>query len=51
MLVVMASQTTLSVGKLFAGAIFPGILLSALYLSCIAVVCYINPGKGPPLRR
>jgi len=51
MLVVMASQATLSVGKLFAGAIFPGILLSALYLSYIAVVCYLNPDKGPPLSR
>lgn len=51
MLVVMASQATLSVGKLFAGAIFPGILLSVLYLSYIAVICYINPDKGPPLSR
>lgn len=51
MLVVMASQGTLSVGKLFAGAVFPGIILSVLYLGYVAVTCYLNPKKGPPLSR
>ena len=51
MLVVMASQATLSVGKLFAGAIFPGIILSVLYLGYVAVTCFLNPDKGPPLSR
>lgn len=51
MLVVMASQATLSVGKLFAGALFPGIILSVLYLGYVAITCYIHPDKGPPLSR
>lgn len=49
MLVIMASQAQLSVGKLFAGAVIPGIILSILYITYIGVVCFINPEKGPPL--
>ena len=51
MLVVMASQATLSVGKLFAGAIFPGFILSALYMGYIAIKCYLKPELGPPISR
>lgn len=51
MLVVMAAQATLSVGKLFAGAIFPGLILSALYLGYIVIRCGIHPELGPPLSK
>ena len=51
MLVVMASEATLSVGKLFAGAVFPGVILSVLYLGYIAVRCFINPSMGPAMSR
>jgi len=51
MLVVMASQATLSVGKLFAGAVFPGLILSILYLGYVAIRCYIKPELGPPISR
>ncbi len=51
MLVVMASQATLSVGKLFAGAVFPGIILSVLYLVYVGVKCYIKPELGPPISK
>jgi tripartite ATP-independent transporter DctM subunit len=51
MLVVMASQATLSVGKLFAGAVFPGIILSALYMGYIAIRCFLKPELGPPISR
>ena len=51
MLVVMASQATLSVGKLFAGALFPGFILSALYMGYIAIKCYLKPELGPPISR
>ena len=51
MLVVMASQATLSVGKLFAGAVFPGFILSALYMGYIAIKCYLKPELGPPISR
>ena len=51
MLVVMASQATLSVGKLFAGAVFPGIILSILYLGYVAIRCYTKPELGPPISK
>jgi len=49
MLIIMGNQSSLSVGKLFAGAIIPGLLLAALYLLYILARCYINPSLGPPL--
>jgi tripartite ATP-independent transporter DctM subunit len=51
MLVVMASQATLSVGKLFAGAVFPGVILSLLYMTYVGILCYIKPELGPPISR
>ncbi len=51
MLVVMASQATLSVGKLFAGAVFPGLILSILYLGYVAIRCYTKPELGPPISK
>lgn len=49
MLVLMASEATLSVGKLFAGAVFPGLILSTLYLGYIIIRCIIDPSLGPAL--
>ncbi|MBW1788543.1 MAG: TRAP transporter large permease subunit [Deltaproteobacteria bacterium] len=49
MLVVMADQAALSVGKLFAGAIIPGLILSVLYISYIMIRCAIRPQDGPSL--
>ena len=43
MLVVMADQAALSVGKLFAGAIIPGLILSAMYILYILIRCWIRP--------
>jgi tripartite ATP-independent transporter DctM subunit len=51
MLVVMASQATLSVGKLFAGAVFPGFILSALYMGYVGIRCFMKPELGPPISR
>ncbi|MBU2643514.1 TRAP transporter large permease subunit [bacterium] len=51
MLVLMASEATLSVGKLFAGAVFPGIILSTLYLGYIIIRCIINPELGPAMSK
>jgi tripartite ATP-independent transporter DctM subunit len=51
MLVVMASQATLSVGKLFAGAVFPGVILSILYMTYVGILCYMKPELGPPISR
>ncbi len=51
MLVVMADQAALSVGKLFAGAIIPGLILSALYILYILIRCWIKPQDGPALSK
>ncbi len=51
MLVIMASQATLSVGKLFAGAVFPGVILAILYMGYIAIRCFLKPSLGPPISR
>jgi tripartite ATP-independent transporter DctM subunit len=51
MLVVMADQSALSVGKLFAGAIVPGLILSGLYISYILVRCWFKPHDGPALSK
>jgi tripartite ATP-independent transporter DctM subunit len=51
MLVVMADQAALSVGKLFAGAVVPGLILSGLYISYILIRCLIKPEDGPALSR
>jgi tripartite ATP-independent transporter DctM subunit len=51
MLVMMASEASLSVGRLFAGAVLPGILLATLYLIYIAVMCFTKPELGPPMSK
>jgi tripartite ATP-independent transporter DctM subunit len=51
MLVVMADQSALSVGKLFAGAIVPGLILSFLYIGYIIVRCLFRPQDGPALSK
>jgi tripartite ATP-independent transporter DctM subunit len=49
MLIIMAEQTGLTVGKLFAGAIIPGIALSSMYIIYILIRCYFNPLDAPAL--
>jgi tripartite ATP-independent transporter DctM subunit len=49
MLVMMADQSGMSVGKLFAGALIPGIILSVLFFIYILIVTKLNPKKGPAL--
>ncbi|MBW1942346.1 MAG: TRAP transporter large permease subunit [Deltaproteobacteria bacterium] len=51
MLVVMADQAALSVGKLFAGALIPGIILSTLYIIYILIRCWFKPQDGPALSK
>ncbi len=47
MLVVMGSQATLSVGKLFAAAVFPGLILSTFYVGYILIACFLRPEWAP----
>ncbi|MCP4668368.1 MAG: TRAP transporter large permease subunit, partial [Deltaproteobacteria bacterium] len=51
MLVVMADQAALSVGKLFAGAIIPGLILSVMYILYILIRCWLRPMDGPALSK
>jgi len=49
MLVMMADQSGVSVGNLFAGGVGPGLVLSVLFFIYIVVITTINPRKGPAL--
>lgn len=51
MLVVMASQTGVSVGRLYAGAMMPGIILATGYFIYILVKCIKDPASGPPMTK
>jgi len=51
MLVVMADQGAVSVGKLFAGAVVPGLILSGLYILYILIHCYFKPQDGPAITK
>ncbi len=49
MLIMMADQAGVSVGKLFAGAFIPGLILTSLFFVYILVRTLINPALGPAL--
>jgi tripartite ATP-independent transporter DctM subunit len=49
MLIMMADQSGISVGKLFAGGIIPGLVLALLFFLYIFIVTNLNPRKGPAL--
>ena len=49
MLVMMADQSGVSVGKLFAGGVVPGVILALLFFIYIVLVTHLNPKKGPAL--
>jgi len=49
MLIVMADQTGLSVGRLFLGGLIPGAVLSGLYILYIAIICALRPKLAPSL--
>ncbi|MEJ2586369.1 MAG: TRAP transporter large permease subunit [Deltaproteobacteria bacterium] len=51
MLVVMADEASVSVGKLFAGAVVPGLILSSLYILYILIRCFFKPKDGPALSK
>jgi tripartite ATP-independent transporter DctM subunit len=38
-----------SVGRLFIAGIIPGIILSLIFITYIAILCWMNPGMGPPI--
>jgi tripartite ATP-independent transporter DctM subunit len=49
MLVMMADQSGVSVGKLFAAGVGPGLFLSVLFFLYIILITTLNPEKAPAL--
>ncbi|HHX91696.1 MAG TPA: TRAP transporter large permease subunit [Paracoccus sp.] len=50
MLILMSSNSTLSVGELFAGAMVPGVVLGLLYALYVAVVAFLRPDLAPAVK-
>lgn len=49
MLVMMADQSGLSVGRLFAGAFVPGVLLGILFFIYVLTLSFFKPQLGPAM--
>lgn len=49
MLILMSSNSSLSVGELFAGAMVPGVVLGLLYAGYVALVALFRPDLAPPV--
>lgn len=49
MLVMMADQSGISVGKLFAAGLGPGLVLSGLFFVYIVIMTHVKPRIGPAL--
>jgi len=47
MLILMSSNSSLSVGELFAGSMVPGIALGLLYAGYVALVAFFRPDLAP----
>lgn len=47
LMIIYASETSVSAGQMFFAGIVPGILLTVLYILYIAVRCAVNPSMGP----
>lgn len=48
-MIVYASLTGTSVGKLFMGGVFPGILIATIFIAYIGIRCFIQTHLGPPV--
>jgi len=48
-MIIYASVTKVSVGKMFAGGIIPGVILAALYIIYIGIRGLLNPKAAPAL--
>lgn len=51
MLIVMGTQTNVSVGDLFKASIIPGLLLAFAYCVYVFIVCFRNPDNGPAISK
>jgi len=50
-MIVFASVTNTSIGKMFAGGIIPGLIMSGMFMAYIGIRCFIQPEMGPVLQR
>jgi tripartite ATP-independent transporter DctM subunit len=48
-MILFASVTQTSIGKMFAGGVIPGLIMSSLFVLYIGIRCAIQPELGPPL--
>ncbi|MBU4564081.1 MAG: TRAP transporter large permease subunit [Desulfarculus sp.] len=48
-MVVYASLTNVSVGKMFMAGVVPGIILTAIYMFQVGFLCWLKPSYGPPI--
>jgi tripartite ATP-independent transporter DctM subunit len=48
-MIIYASLTGVSVGKLFMGGVFPGILIAIIFMCYIGIRCQLQPHLGPPI--
>jgi tripartite ATP-independent transporter DctM subunit len=48
-MIVYASLTNVSVGKLFVAGIVPGIVLTLIYMIQVGLLCTVKPHYGPPI--
>ncbi len=47
-LIIIAVQTQQSITRLFIACIVPGVFLTLLFLATVFLLCFRNPGLGPP---
>lgn len=50
-MILFASVTNSSIGKMFAGGIIPGFIMIGGFIIYIGVRCFINPEMGPAIRK
>ncbi len=47
MMIVVASVTSVSIGKLFIAGVVPGLLTAGLFMVYIGILCWMKPQMGP----
>jgi len=50
-MIIFASVTNTSIGRMFAGGVFPGLIMAGMFIIYIGVRCFIQPDMGPALPR
>lgn len=50
-MIIFASVTNTSIGRMFAGGVFPGLIMAGMFIIYIGVRCFIQPEMGPVLPR